>query len=446
MFNIISGILVVSTVQPTGLGGSLNATFVCDDCKIRTIQFQGSAMVEGSRRTVVGLALSVAFLITGHGFAKYDRTLRQCLGISCLSKNRYYDMIKLVYPHITDILDEMCEEEKERIKELDDDELGNWKRAVVTSDGVWHTRVFFSKNGTFIIKHYMSGGLLWYGHKCMKGSDDVVEEDLYEGTAKSMEGVLAGECYGQAKEEGCKVEVVWQDGDSSSSKSVLDHYPDGKVYKCGGHVGRAYTNNLKEAAKKKEFSADIINKYKQRFPLIETVKCQCKRHKSGCGCLSESFIKCARINHFCCLQQCKDPAEYARRMRALGAYHVRNIHEWEGGQCGFHQMKVCTCKECNDDEVECEGTVYKTKNVVTCDFHWIAYQIECERRAEDADKIIHPEMGRGHSNLCEAHFTVLPQFRSKDQSLCRYYSLVNNSAISLVHVEAPPILSDKLLS
>ena len=195
----------MSTVQLIGLGGSLNATFVCDDCKQRTVQFQGSAMVEGYRRTVVGLALSVAFLITGHGFAKFDRTLRQCLGISCLSKNRYYDMIKLVYPHITDILNEMCEEEKERMKEIDGDELGSWQRAVLTSGGVWHTRGFFSKNGTFIIKNYMSGGLVWYGHKCMKGSDDVVEEDLYDGTAKSMEGVLAGECYGQAKEEGCNV-------------------------------------------------------------------------------------------------------------------------------------------------------------------------------------------------------------------------------------------------
>ena len=64
----------------------------------------------------------------------------QYLGISCLSKNRYYDMIELVYPHVTDILDEMCEEAKEQMKEMDDEQLGSWARAVVTSDGVWHTR------------------------------------------------------------------------------------------------------------------------------------------------------------------------------------------------------------------------------------------------------------------------------------------------------------------
>ena len=122
---------------------------------------------------------------------------------------------------------------------------------MVTSDGVWYTRGHFSKNGSFIIKNYLTGGLLWYGHKCMRGKDDVVDEELIEGTAKSMEGFLAGECYKEAREEGCKVEVVWQDGDSSASKSVLAQYPEARVYKCGGHVGRAHHNNLKEAAKKK---------------------------------------------------------------------------------------------------------------------------------------------------------------------------------------------------
>ena len=194
----------------------------------------------------MGLALGVAFFISGHGFAKFERTLKQFLGISCVSKNRYYDIVKLVYPHITAILDEMCEEEKNRMKEKDAAVLGSWKKPVVTSDGVWHTRGHFSKNGSFIIKNYLTGRLLWYGHKCMRGKD-VINEELYAGTAKSMERVLAGECYKQAKEEGCHVNTVWQDGDSSSAKSVTEYHSNSKVYKCGGHVGRAHTNNLKEA-------------------------------------------------------------------------------------------------------------------------------------------------------------------------------------------------------
>ena len=141
--------------------------------------------MQGSERTVVGLALGVAFFISGHGFAKFERTLK-FLGISCVSKNRYYDIIKLVYPHITAILHAMCEEEKNRMKEKDAAVLGSWKKPVITSDGVWHTRGHFSKNGSFIIKNYLTGGLLWYGHKCMQGKD-VIDEELYAAKAKSME-------------------------------------------------------------------------------------------------------------------------------------------------------------------------------------------------------------------------------------------------------------------
>ena len=224
---------MVSKVEPTGLGGSMNVLLCCNSCQLRTVNFQGSALVEGSKRTVVGLALAVAFFITGHGYAKFARTLRQCLGISGISKNQYYETIKLVYPEITDILDGMCDEEKEQMQKLDSAELGSWERAVVTSDGVWHTRRHFSKNGSFIVKNYLTGGLLWYRHKCMRGKDDVLDEELYEGTSKSMEGFLAEECYKQAKEEGCKVEVVWQDGDSSAAKAVSKQIPDAKVYKCG---------------------------------------------------------------------------------------------------------------------------------------------------------------------------------------------------------------------
>jgi len=62
-----------------------------------------------------------------------------------------------------------------------------------------------------------------------ESKDDVIEYDLYEGTAKSMEGMLADEWYKQAKDEGCDIVVVWQDGDSSSQKSVEKHHGKGSV-------------------------------------------------------------------------------------------------------------------------------------------------------------------------------------------------------------------------
>lgn len=67
-----------------------------------------------------------------------------------------------------------------------------------------------------------------------------MDEELFEGTAKLMEGFLAGECYKEAREDGCMARWGFK-----SSKSVLVQYPEARVSKCGGHVGRAHHNNLK---------------------------------------------------------------------------------------------------------------------------------------------------------------------------------------------------------
>ena len=54
----------------------------------------------------------------------------------------------------------------------------------------------------------------------------------------------------------------------------------------------AFTNNLKEAAKKEEFSEDVKRKYKDKFPQIESTKWKCTRHKSGCGEINQAEGPC----------------------------------------------------------------------------------------------------------------------------------------------------------
>jgi len=80
-------------------------------------------MVEASRCTVVGLALAVGFIVSGHGFSKFNKTVNQCLGIQAISKNHYYEVVKLIYPQIHDILIEMREEEKANMRAVDDGHL-----------------------------------------------------------------------------------------------------------------------------------------------------------------------------------------------------------------------------------------------------------------------------------------------------------------------------------
>ena len=103
-----------------------------------------------------------------------------------------------------------------------------------------------------------------------------------------------------------------------------------RVMKCGGHVGRAHGKALKELMKKKMFTVDYKSKHKDKFPEVESVVCCCKgrRHRSGCGCISDAFIQGAKRNLYCVLTQCGNSTTlFADRMRYLGRFHARGIHE-----------------------------------------------------------------------------------------------------------------------
>ena len=83
----------------------------------------------------------------------------------------------------------------------------------------------------------------------MRCSDPVITDKLYQGTAKSREGYIAGVLFEKAKEEGCTIEINWQDQDSSSEKSFHAVYTSetiSRVMKCGGHLGRAHAKALKD--------------------------------------------------------------------------------------------------------------------------------------------------------------------------------------------------------
>ena len=425
------GILVPSHVERVGLGGGAKVTYSCSGCEYKSLHFNSSTYVLESRRSVVSLSVAVAFVLSGNTHSGYHKALARGLGIPVLSRRRYYDAIEALYRPIKEILDDICQISKDEMQKLPNQLNGSWNKAVTTADGCWLTRGHFSQNFTFIIKNYLNNSLLYYGHLCMRGSDDVVEEPLFPGTAKSAEGHMAKILFQRAKDEGCRVVVNWQDSDSSSAKAVKDVYCDVEIMHCSGHVGRAHANRLSDLKGTKTFSAAYKCKHAEAYPEVATTKCACegRNHHAGCGCITEGFIRSARINHFlCCIQAETSPDDYATRMRQLGKYHSRDIHCWEGGQCSFHPMRVCTCGNCEDGtELQCAGKTYSSKNVLTCPLHALSYEIECETRAGAAGSVIHPEMGRAHSNLCEAAFTVLPHYRSKNLALHRltYMTLTN---------------------
>ena len=66
---------------------------------------------------------------------------------------------------------------------------------------------------------------------------------------------------------------------------------------------------------------------------------------------------------------------------------------------------------------ECPGEAYHSAHVFKCEFHALCYEIECSSTAREAEKVIDPGLGKGHSNLPESTFSVLTKFTTKDVNL-----------------------------
>ena len=107
-----------------GLGGAIKIVIACNGCKMRSLTFDSSPLVESSCLTMVGLALQVAFYACGCTHMQYYCTLRQFLGVSAVTCKSFYDMIKLVYPCVLDMTQEMCDEAREDMYKLGSDNLG----------------------------------------------------------------------------------------------------------------------------------------------------------------------------------------------------------------------------------------------------------------------------------------------------------------------------------
>ena len=282
----------------------------------------------------------------------------------------------------------------------------------------------------------MSQARLYYVHLCQRGSMDVITDNLYPGTSKSCEGYAAEIAFKQAASDGMNVEVNWQDGDSSSEKAFHAAFPDkskSKVMLCSGHAGRAHGKQLDVMAGQKQFTEGYKSKHRKKYPEVDKVSCNCqgKKHSKSCGCMNENFQRSARINHsFAILEahEARDPQVYVDILHVLADHHSRDEHHWEGGQCSFHRQYNCSCGNCEDkDDIKCEGEPYRSKHPLTCPMHQLAYRIECYERAGAADRIIHKDFGKGHSNLPETDHAIFAKFRAKDLNIQRLHYVVSTN-------------------
>ena len=140
--------------------------------------------------------------------------------------------------------------------------------------------------------------------------------------------------------------------------------------------------------------------------------------------LSEVFIEKAWNNFSLILSNSESVHEFAEPLKALPR-HACDKHEWDGGKCTFHALKVCSCGKCEDDaKLKCDGKDYHTRQMLKCPMHSLAYEIECRQRASKSEQLIHPILKWGHSNRLEASHNVFIRFRPKKIYLERlHYTL-----------------------
>ena len=101
------------------------------------ILYKSSQVSLDSRRQLVSLALSLAFVISGHGYAGYRKALGKGVGLGITSEKPFLEVIHLALPYIKAILDEMCDDAKHQMKQVSTDQIGSWSRAVTTCDSCW---------------------------------------------------------------------------------------------------------------------------------------------------------------------------------------------------------------------------------------------------------------------------------------------------------------------
>ena len=83
--------------------------------------------------------MQVAFITAGCTDATYTKVL-VILGMNPVSKKAFLKTLEEIHPIVENMVNEMCEREKKRIKALNPKDLGLWCQAVSSADGILQTR------------------------------------------------------------------------------------------------------------------------------------------------------------------------------------------------------------------------------------------------------------------------------------------------------------------
>ena len=88
---------MLTATKKKGLGGGIEYVFKCRGCWIEGVSYKTSELTQESRRQLVSLALSLAFFISGHGYA--GKTMGNGLGLGITSEKPFLEV--LILPYLT---------------------------------------------------------------------------------------------------------------------------------------------------------------------------------------------------------------------------------------------------------------------------------------------------------------------------------------------------------
>ena len=120
-----------------GLGG---VGYICNGCVSQTALLETSAKYELTSTSEVSTAVQVAFLVAGCTYKTYYKTLKHSLGIDAVEWHQFQSTIARMYPIVKLMVDTICEEANQEMKDMDHDELGSWSRAVTSADDTWFSQ------------------------------------------------------------------------------------------------------------------------------------------------------------------------------------------------------------------------------------------------------------------------------------------------------------------
>ena len=128
------GRLQQQSILSKGKGGAVEIVYKCDGCTKKTacdrkVTFNSTVQVFQSRRLVTNLAIAVAFIVSGCMYSDMHKVMALGLGMHVLTEANFYNVIKLMYGPVCDLLNAQLESAKIEMKLKPQQDLGSRNRS-----------------------------------------------------------------------------------------------------------------------------------------------------------------------------------------------------------------------------------------------------------------------------------------------------------------------------